>query len=174
MTGILVQENVKIDFQDSGHGSHLGFPFGQILAIFDLQVTMVLLIKFWDSWGFRFKRRRAKWIFKLASMAAILDFRLKQFQLFLIYKLPWYYLRSFKSIGLSVQEKKCKMDFQDGGHVSYLGFLNGVILAIFDLRHSDISYQISSKLAYWFRRRTSKYCISIHAISSWQKSVRSG
>ena len=26
----------KIDFPDGGHGSHLGFPIGTILAIFDL------------------------------------------------------------------------------------------------------------------------------------------
>ena len=30
----------------------------------------------------------------------------------LIYKLSRYYLPSFKSIGLLVQEKKCKIDFQ--------------------------------------------------------------
>ena len=32
---------------------------------------------------------------------------------------------------LSVQEKKQKIDFQDGGH---LGFLIGTILAIFDIQ----------------------------------------
>ena len=37
----------------------------------------------------------------------------------------------FESIGLSVQEKKRKIDFQDGGH---LGFPIGMILAIFDLQ----------------------------------------
>ena len=36
-----------------------------------------------------------------------------------------------ESIGLSVQEKKRKVDFQDGGH---LGFPIGTILAIFDLQ----------------------------------------
>ena len=29
-------------FQDGGHGGHLGFPIGTILAIFDLQVTLML------------------------------------------------------------------------------------------------------------------------------------
>ena len=37
----------------------------------------------------------------------------------------------FQSDGLSVLEKKRKIDFQDGGH---LGFLTGTILAIFDLQ----------------------------------------
>ena len=42
--------------------------------------------------------------------------------------------RSLESIGLSVQEKKRKIDFQDGGHGGHLGFLIGTILAIFDLQ----------------------------------------
>ena len=29
----------KKDFQDGRHGSHLGFPIGTILAIFDLQAS---------------------------------------------------------------------------------------------------------------------------------------
>ena len=36
-----------------------------------------------------------------------------------------------ESIGISVQEKKRKIDFQDGGH---LGFPIGMILAIFYLQ----------------------------------------
>ena len=36
----------KIDFQDGGNGGHLGFPIGTILAIFDLQVTLMLPSKF--------------------------------------------------------------------------------------------------------------------------------
>ena len=38
----------------------------------------------------------------------------------------------FKSIGLLVQEKKQKIDFQDSGHGGYPGFPTGMILAIFD------------------------------------------
>ena len=54
----------------------------------------------------------------MATMAAILDFWLERFYLFiylfLIYKSPLCFLPSFKSIGLSVQEKKQKTDFQNG------------------------------------------------------------
>ena len=50
---------------------------------------------------------------------------------FSIYKWPRYFLPSFQSIGLSVQKKQRKIDFQDGG---YLGFPIGKILANFDLR----------------------------------------
>ena len=37
-----LEKKRKIDFQDGGHGGHLGFPIGMILAIFDLQVTPML------------------------------------------------------------------------------------------------------------------------------------
>ena len=51
--GLLVQEKKrKIDFQDGGHGGHLGFPIGTILAIFDLQVTPMLPSKFEVNWPF--------------------------------------------------------------------------------------------------------------------------
>ena len=60
----------------------------------------------------------------MAAMAAILDIRLERFLLYLI-------LPSFKPVGLSVQEKKRKIDFQNGSH---LGFPLGTILAIFDLQ----------------------------------------
>ena len=47
---LLVQEKKrKIDFQDGGH---LGFPTGMILAISDLQVTLMLLSKFGVNWPF--------------------------------------------------------------------------------------------------------------------------
>ena len=59
-------------------------------------------------------------------MAAILDFLSERFSLFLIYKLPQCFLPSLESTGLSFQEKKRKIDFQDG----HLGFLIEIILAI--------------------------------------------
>ena len=48
----------------------------------------------------------------------------------MIYKSPRCFIPSFKSISLSVQEKKRKIDFQDGHHCSHLGFLIRTILAI--------------------------------------------
>ena len=70
----------------------------------------------------------------MAAMAAILDIRLAQFYLFLIYKSPQCLLRCLESIGLSVQEKQLNIDFQDGGHGGHLGFLIRTILATFDLQ----------------------------------------
>ena len=117
----------KIDFQDGCHGGHLGFLIGTILAIFDLQVTLMLPTYFkvnkpfcsgeemknrfsrWPPWwhlgfpigtilaiffsishphasyqvssqlAFGFRRRSEKMIFKMATMAAILDFRSARF-----------------------------------------------------------------------------------------------
>ena len=53
---------------------------------------------------------------------------------FFIYKSPRCFLPSFESTGLSFQEKKRKIDFQDGSRGGYLGFKIETILAIFDLR----------------------------------------
>ena len=55
-------EEPKKDFQD---GSHLGFPISRILAIFDLQVTLVLPTKFGVNWPFgsgnEVKNRFSRW-----------------------------------------------------------------------------------------------------------------
>ena len=69
----------------------------------------------------------------MAAMAA-LDFRSARFSLFLIYKSTRCFLASLESIGLSVQEKKRKIDFQDGCNGGHLGFPIGTILAIFNLQ----------------------------------------
>ena len=42
--------------------------------------------------------------------------------------------KSLETLGLLVQEKKGKIDFQDGDHGGHLGFPIGTILAIFDLQ----------------------------------------
>ena len=65
-TDLSVQEKKrKIDFQDCGHGGHLGFPIGTILAIFDLQVTPMLPSKFGVNWPFgsgeEAKNRFSRW-----------------------------------------------------------------------------------------------------------------
>ena len=46
--------------------------------------------------------------------------------------------------GLSVQEKKRKIDFQDGCHGGHLGFPIGTILAIFDLLYKSPQCFIAS------------------------------
>ena len=48
------------------------------------------------------------------------------------------------------------INFQDVGHRDHLEFLIGMILAVFDLRHSDATNQVSSPLAFRFRSRSEK------------------
>ena len=87
----------------------------------------MLPTKFQVNWPFnsgegknRFSRWRPSWISYLNDFS------------YLISKSPQCLLLSFKSIGLLVQEKRRKVDFMDGRHGHYLGFLFGTILAIFD------------------------------------------
>ena len=104
------------------------------LAIFDLQVFPMFPTKFRVSWPFRSGEEAKKWIFKMAIMAAVLDFRSERFWLCLIYKSPRWFLPSFEPAGLLVQEKKRKIDFQNGRHGGHLVLPIGTILAIFDLQ----------------------------------------
>ena len=72
-TGLSVQEKkLKIDFKD---GIHLGFLIETILAMFDVQVILMLPTKFQVNWPFG-SGEEAKEIFK---MAAILDFGSERF-----------------------------------------------------------------------------------------------
>ena len=45
-------------FEQTLNGGQLGFPIGTILAIFDLQVTLVLPSKFGVNWPFRSGEKR--------------------------------------------------------------------------------------------------------------------
>ena len=99
-----------------------------MVAIFDRQVAPILPIKSPANWAFgsgevqnRFSSCwpwRPSWIYRSTV------------KLCLICKLPQYFLISFKSMGLSVLEKKRKIDFRDGGHSGDLGFSNGAILLL--------------------------------------------
>ena len=127
-------------------GSHLRFPIRMILATVDLQVTSILPMNF-ESIALSVQEKK---FFKMDAIASIWDFLSQRFQLFLIYKSPRSFLPSFESIGLSVQKKKGKIDFQDGHH---LGFQIGTILTIFiSTSHPNASYQFSNQLALWFRK----------------------
>ena len=57
------RRRLNIDFQDGGHCGHLGFRIRTILAIFDLQITLMLPTKF-----------RVKWLLGLGEEAKI-DFQ---------------------------------------------------------------------------------------------------
>ena len=123
--GFWVQEKKrKIDFQDGHHGGHLVFPIGMILAIFDLQVNPMLPSKFGGNWPYGSRKAKTRFSRCLPWQPSYVsnrhDFR--------------YFLPCLESIGFWVQEKKRKIDFQDGHHGSHLVFPIGMILAIFDLQ----------------------------------------
>ena len=106
---------------------------GMILAIFDLQVTQMLPTKFRVNWPFssgeEAKNRFSRWLPWRPSWF----YDRHDFSYFLIYKSPRCFLPSLESTGLSVQEKKRKIDFQDGRHGGHLEFPIDMILSTFDL-----------------------------------------
>ena len=53
-------EEAKNRFQDGGYGGHLGFPIGTILAIFDLQVTLMLPTKFGVNFSLSVQEKKRK------------------------------------------------------------------------------------------------------------------
>ena len=53
-------EEQKTDFQDSGHNGQLRYLNKMILAIFDLQVTLMLPTDFQVNWFVPFRRRSEK------------------------------------------------------------------------------------------------------------------
>ena len=96
----------KQDFQDGHYGGYLRFPISMILAIFDLQVTLIIPTKFGVSWPFgsgnKVKNRFSRWLPSWIS---------------------------------------------DRNDFSYF----------WSTSHPNASYQVSSKLAFGFRRRSEKY-----------------
>ena len=101
---------------------HLVFLIGAILALFYLQVNLMLSIKFQDNWPFvsgeDTKNTFSRW----------------RPWLFFIYKSPLCFLSSSMSTGLSIQKKKLNGDFKDGHFGGHFGFLIGTILAIFGVQ----------------------------------------
>ena len=101
--------------------------------------------------------------------------------LLLIYKSPRCFLPNFESAGLSVQEKKPKLDLQDDVRENVMVRITMILrtasllamLAVYNMiqvrdigpwwpscwssSHPDDSYQISSQLAFLFKRRSEKY-----------------
>ena len=87
--------------------------------------------------------------FPIGTILAIFDLHVTPF-----------FLPSFVSTGLSVQEWKPKIDFQDGGHGGHLGFQIGKILAIFDLQvmlptklrvnwHLGLGEEVKNRFSRW-------------------------
>ena len=129
---------MKKDFQDGHHGGHLGFLISRILAIFDLQVTLMLPTKFGVNWPFgsgdevknRFQdgRHGGHLGFTIGTNLAIFDLQVTPMPP-TKFQVNWPF-----GAGEDFQEK---IDFQDGSHGGHPGFPIGTILgeeAIYDLQ----------------------------------------
>ena len=125
--GLFVQEKKrKTDFQDGRQGGHFGFLIETSFATFDLQITPMLPTEFQVNWpfgsGVEAKNRISRWPPRRSSWISDRN----NFSFFDIQVTPCF-LPSFKSVGLLVQEKKRKIDFQDSRHSGHFGFQNGTI-----------------------------------------------
>ena len=84
----------------------------------------------------------------------------------LSYKSSQYFLSSFESAGISVQETKLEIDFQDGDCGSHIGFFDQNNL-LFLIYMSPRYYQVSSQSAFWFRRKVQNRLSRRPWWSSW-------
>ena len=75
--GLSIQK-FKLDFQDGNCGGHFAFPIGTILAIFDLQITLMILTKFQVNWPFgsgeEAKNRFSRWPWRQSWISDRNDF----------------------------------------------------------------------------------------------------
>ena len=137
--GLSVHEKkLKINFQDDGHLVH---PIGTILAFCDLQVILILPTKFKVNWSFasteEFQNRFSRWP-PWNDRTWV-----EQFQLFLIY-----FLSSIELISLLVQEKKRKIDFEDGYHVCMAAILHFTHFAELKIKNYRIDMKLTGILTY--------------------------
>ena len=86
----------------------------------------MLPTKFGVKWALGLGEEAKNRFFKISWISDRHDFS------YFIYKSPRCFLPSLESIGLSVQDKKRKIDFHDGGHGGHLGYPIVMSLATFD------------------------------------------
>ena len=135
-------------------GSHLWFPIRTILAILDLQVTLMLPTKFQVSWPFgsgeEANNTFSRWP-PCGHLGFLIRMLLAIFDLHVTLMLPTKFQVNW-SFG-SGEEVKNRFSrwlpwwpslISDANDFSYF----------WSTCHPDASYQVSSQLAYWFRRRS--------------------
>ena len=141
-TGLLVQEKKrKIDFQDGGHGGHLGFPIGMILAIFDLQVTPMLPTKYQD---FQDGCHGAHPGFTIGTILAIFDLQVTP-MLPSKFGVNWPFD--------SGEEAKNRFSRWQPWRPSWISDRH-YFSSFLSISHPNASYQVWSQLAFGFRSRS--------------------
>ena len=147
----------KIDFQDGRHGGHLGFPIRTILDIFYLQVSLMLPTKFRVNWPFpsgeAAKNRFSRWPPWQQSWISNRD----DLSYFLIYQVTAMLLIKFqvnKPFG-SGEEAKNRFSRLLPWQPSWISDQKD-FSSFWPISHPAASYQVSSQLAFQFRRRSKK------------------
>ena len=149
-----------MDYPDGRQGGHLAYPFGASLAIFDLQVTPMLLTKFWVSLPFdsgeEAKNRfsglppwRPSWI-PIGTVLAIFDLQVTP-MLPTKFRVHW-------PLGSGEEANNRFLRWQQ----SWISYRNNCYF--WSTRHLDASYKVSSQLVFWFRRRSEKYIFKMAAV----------
>ena len=150
----------KIGFQDGCHGGQLGFPIETILAIFHLQFTPMLPTKFRVNWPFT-SGEEAKKRFSTGRRSGHTG--LPKGTILAIFDLC--FLPSFQSTALRFRGRSAKqvfkmaaiLDFRSERFQLFLSY-NTYLQEGFRNKYKspDASYQVSSQLAFQFRRRSEK------------------
>ena len=152
LPSLFVQEKFRIEFHNGGYDDHLGFPFEMILAIFDLQVASIHSTKFRVNWPFG----SGEEVQNRLSNGHGGPLGYPTGMILAIFDLQGTPILPVESIDLSVQEKKIKIDFQDGGRGAFLDFRSKRILLLLSC-HPNTSYRsVSCLLDCPFKRRSSK------------------
>ena len=153
-------KEAKIYFQD---GRHLGF----LMGTFELQITPMFLTTFRVSWLSGSGEQAKNWFSRWPPWRPSLISNRNEVSYFCSTSHPRCFLPSFESTGLPVQEKKQKIDFQNGRYGGHLGFPFEKKLAIICSRSNpDVFYHVSSQMAFLFRRRSEKFIFKLAAIAA--------
>ena len=161
--------------QDGGHGGLLGFPIGTILAIFDLQVTLMLPTKFKVNKPFdsreaknRFSRWlpwQPSWISDQKYFSYFYAPPPKKWRGIMLYPLKfWVCHRPHHS-----SARNSSYSFRP----SWISYLNDFSYFLSTSR-PDASYQVSSQLAQGCRRKCWRRTLTDHNSSPWALRAQLG
>ena len=156
-TCLSVQEKRrKIDFQDGCHGGHLGYPTGTNLAFFDLQVTPMSPTSL-ESIGLSVQEKKLNIDFQDGGHGGHLGFLIRTilaiFDLQVTLMLPTKF-RVKWLLGLG-EEAKNRFSRQPPWRPSWI-YDRHDFSYFWSTSHPNVSYQVSSQLAFRFRRRSEK------------------
>ena len=148
----------KTDFQDGSHGGHFRFPIRTISAIPDLQVNALILpAKFQVNWPFSSRKevqnRFSKW--KPWQPSWILDLNYVSSFWSTVQVAPIFLSMFWVSGPLGWKEIQNRFSRWWRWLPSWILDLNDLSY-FWSTSHPDAFYQVSSQLAFWFKRRSDK------------------